>query len=345
MIKSYIRSFLFLFFIVSYGFAQDKVDDYIQQVMKTEGIPGVSVAIVKNGQVVKVKGYGFSNVETNTAFTAETNVKIASLSKPIIAMAVMKLAEEGKLNIDDKVSKYLSNTPESWASVRIRHMLSHTSGIIRESPAFEPFEFHSDSAVVQAAYAAPLRFKTGEKYEYCNVGYFALAEVVRVVSGKPWYEYINDVIFAPTKMNSTKVNNYEEIIPNRANAYTLRNGKLYNETVFLALRPSGAFLSTVNDLVLLEKAMFEQKLLKQDSYKTMWTPFVLNDGKNALYGLGWAIEEYKETRKIRHGGSLNGFKSEFARFPDKGITIIVLTNLNEAQPHKLAEGIYDILTE
>ncbi len=345
MIKSNIWKVLILVLFVFPGFGQDRVDEYIQQAMKTQGIPGVSVAVIKNGEVVKIQGYGFSNVETNTPFTAETNVKIASLSKSIIAIAVMKLADEGKLNIDDKVSKYLSNTPESWASVRIRHMLSHTSGIIRESPGFEPFEFHTDSAVVQAAYAAPLRFNTGEKYEYCNVGYFALAEIIRLVSGKPWHEYINDAIFAPTMMSSTHVNNYEEIIPNRANAYTLVNGKLYNETVFLAIRPSGAFLSTLNDLVLLEKALYGQKILKQDSYKTMWTPFVLNNGKNAPYGLGWAMEDYKGARKIRHGGSLNGFKSEFSRFPDKGITIIVLTNLNEAQPHKLAEGIYDIFNE
>lgn len=317
----------------------DKVDDYIKAEIQKRNIPGLALAVVKEGKILKAKGYGMANIELNVPVTTETIFKIGSVSKPIIAMGIMLLIEEGKIGLDDKVSKYLENTPESWKDITIRHLLSHTSGIVREAPGFDPAKIQTDADVIKTAYPLPLRFLPGEKYEYCNVGYFSLAEIIRKVTGNPWSEFLAERIFNPFGMKVTRTTNFSEIIPNRANAYSFSNGKLSNNEIYLALRPSGAFLSNVLDLAKLEAALDLKDFLKPETRNLMWTPFKFNNGQNSVYGLGWTLDEVKGKKRIHHGGSLNGFKSEFARFTDDRITIIVLTNLNEAVPSEIAVGV------
>jgi CubicO group peptidase (beta-lactamase class C family) len=268
--------------------------------------------------------------------TTETVFKIGSVSKPIIAMGIMSLIEEGKISLDDKVSLYLDGTPEAWKDITVRHLLSHTSGIVREAPGFDGAKIQADSDVIKTAYPLPLGFMPGEKYEYCNVGYFSLAQIIRKVTGKPWGEFLAERIFKPFGMSATRTTVFDEIVPNRSNAYSFQNGKLSNAEVYLALRPSGAFLSTVLDLAKLEAALDGANFLKPETRKTMWTPFKFNNGTDSVYGLGWTLDAVKGKKRIHHGGSLNGFKSEFARFPDDRITVIVLTNLNEAMPSEIA---------
>lgn len=317
----------------------DQVDEYIQAEMQRRNIPGLALAVVKEGKTIKAKGYGFANVELKAPVTPETVFKIGSVSKPIIAMGIMSLVEEGKISLDGKVSRHLDGTPDAWREITIRHLLSHTSGIVREAPGFDGAKPQADADVIETAYPLPLRFAPGEKYEYCNVGYFSLAEIIRRVTGKPWGDFLSERIFKPLGMNATRTIVFDEIVPNRANAYSFQNGKLRNAEIYLALRPSGAFLSTILDLAKLEAALDSPGFLKPESRALMWTPFQLNDGTNSVYGLGWALDEVKGRKRIRHGGSLNGFKSEFARFPNDRVTVIVLTNLNEAVPNEIAVGV------
>ncbi len=338
---SLLSAVVFQFLLVLSVAAQtvDKIDEYVKNEMQRRNIPGLSLAVVKEGKIIKAKGYGMANVELNVPVTTETIFKIGSVSKPIIAMGIMLLVEEGKIGLDDKISNYLENTPDTWKDITIRHLLSHTSGIIREAPGFDPEKIQSDADVIKTAYPLPLRFVPGEKYEYCNVGYFSLAEIIRKVSGKSWSEFLTERMFKPFGMNVTRTTNFSEIIPNRANAYSFSNGKLSNNEVYLALRPSGAFLSNVLDLAKLEVALDSKDFLKPETRKLMWTPFKFNDGQNSVYGLGWTLDQVKGKKRVHHGGSLNGFRSEFARFTDDRMTIIVLTNLNEANPSELATGI------
>lgn len=326
-------------FNISAQSGADKVDEYIKAEIQKRNIPGLSLAVIKEGKIIKVKGYGLANVETNVPVTTETVFKIGSLSKPIIAEGIMMLVEEGKISLDDKISKYLENTPEIWKDITVRHLLSHTSGIVREAPGFSGAKIQPDADVIKTAYNVPLRFTPGEKYEYCNVGYFSLAEIIHKISGKSWGDFLTERIFQPSGMNATRTTTFNEIVPNRANAYSFQNGKLQNAEVYLALRPSGAFLSTVSDLAKFEAALYSAKFLKPETRKLMWTPFKFNDGKDSVYGLGWRIDEVKGKKQIHHGGSLNGFKSEFTRFPDDKISIIVLTNLDEAIPSEIAVGV------
>ena len=317
----------------------DKVDDYVQGEMLKQHIPEVALAVIKDRKVIKLKGYGFANVETGLPVTSDTVFKVGSISKPIIAMGIMLLVENGELSLDDKVSKFLHHTPDSWSEITVRHLLSHTSGIVREAPGYDPAKIQPDADVIKTAYALPVNSSPGEKYAYSNVGYFALAEIIQKVSGKPWSEFLTERIFKPLEMTSTRTTTLEEIIPHRADAYSFGTSKLTNAETYLAVRPSGAFLSTISDLIKLEAALGGTSFLKPESRTAMWTQFKLNDGTNSVYGLGWRVEEISGRKRIGHGGSLNGFKSFYARFVDDGLTIIVLTNLEQVDFYQFSEGI------
>src|ERR1700730_5238075 len=193
-----------LLFAASVAVRADKVDDYIEAEMRTQHIPGLSLAVIKDGKIVKARGYGLANVELNVPAGPETVFKIGSVSKQFLATGIMLLVEEGKVNLDDRVSKFLEGTPETWKDITVRHLLTHTSGIVREAPGFDPLKIQSDADVIKTAYPLPLRFAPGERWEYCNVGYFALAEIIHKVTGKPWGDYLSERVFKPLAMDATR---------------------------------------------------------------------------------------------------------------------------------------------
>jgi D-alanyl-D-alanine carboxypeptidase len=317
----------------------DKVDDYVKAEMQKQRIPGLSLAVVKEGKVIKAEGYGLANVEHNIPARPETVYKIGSVSKQFIATGIMLLVQEGKIGLDDKVGKYLDGTPESWNGITIRHLLTHTSGIVREGPGFDPFKDQKDIEVIKSAYQSPLRFAMGEKYEYCNVGYFSLAEIISRVSGKSWGDFMNERVFAPLGMTATRPTSFSAIVPNRADGYEWKNDKMQNAVEYIALRPSGAFLSTVLDLAKWDAALYTDTILKRATREQMWTPVKLNSGATYPYGFGWSLEPLGKHRRVDHGGSLPGFRSHFMRLPDDKLSVIVLTNSGGANPAGIARGV------
>ena len=186
--RSYLISLVLLLVVAGIARA-DKVDDYVKSEMQRQHLASVSVAVLKEGQIIKVEGYGLGNIELNVPARPDTVYKIGSVSKQFIATGIMLLIDDGKISLDDKISKFLEGTPETWKDITIRNLLTHTSGIMREAPGFDPLKIQSDADVIKTAYKEALRFVPGEKYEYCNVGYFSLAEIIRKVSGKPWPDF------------------------------------------------------------------------------------------------------------------------------------------------------------
>ena len=320
----------------------DKVDDYVKAQMDRQHVPGVSILVVKDRKIIKSQGYGFANVELNVPATPDTVYKIGSVSKQFIAAGIMLLVQDGKLSIDDNISKFLDDTPETWKPITIRHLLTHTSGIVREAPGFDPLKIQKDAEVIKTAYSMPLRFAPGEKYEYCNVGYFTLAEIISKVSGKPWPDFLAERVFAPLGMNSTRTTNMTDLVPNRANGYLWRNGKFQNASIYFAVRPSGAFLSTVSDLAKWEAALEDGTLLKRPTLDQMWTPVKLNDGKTYPYGFGWELSALRNHKQINHGGSLPGFRAQLSRFVDDKLTVVVLTNGDNANAAGIAHGVANL---
>jgi CubicO group peptidase (beta-lactamase class C family) len=301
MFRKYISALVVLMVLFAAASAQpSKVGDYVRAEMKRQNIPGLSLAIVSNGKVVLAEGYGMADKGSNVPARAETVYKICSVSKQFIATGIMLLVQEGKVSLDDPVSKYLERTPDTWKAITIRHLLTHTSGLIREAPGFDPFKVQSDADVVRTAYSKELRFATGEKWEYSNTGYFALAEVIRKVAGRPWGEYLNDKVFMPSGMKTTFTTNTKASVPNRAVGYS-DNDKLLKADDWPALRPSGAFLSTVLDLAKWDAVLYTDKVLSEPSRREMWTAVKLAGGSSYPYGFGWHIGEINGLKALSLG--------------------------------------------
>ena len=330
---------LVLLLVTTVAAQADKVDDYVKAEMQRQHISGTSIAVIKDGKVIKAEGYGLANVELNVPARPETVYKIGSVSKQLIATGIMLMIQEGKVSLDDKISKFLEGTPDTWKEITVRHLLTHTSGIVREAPGFDPLKIQDDADVIKTAYPLPLRFAPGEKWEYCNVGYFSLAEIIRKVSGKPWGDYLKERLFMPLEMNSTRTTTMTEIVQNRANGYVWRTGKLDNANTFFALRPSGAFLSTVLDLAKLDAALYTDRILKPSTLSQMWAPVKLNNGTTHPYGFGWELSSVGGHKRVHHGGSLPGFRAQFSRFVDDKLSVVVLTNGDNADPNLIALGI------
>jgi len=319
----------------------DNVDDFVKSEIQKQHIAGASIAVIKDGKIVKAEGYGFANIELNVPAKPETVYKIGSVSKQFIASGIMLLIDEGRISLDDKISKFLEGTPETWKDITVRHLLTHTSGIVREAPGFDPMKVQDDADVIKTAYPLPLRFQPGEKWEYCNVGYFTLAEIIHKVSGKPWPDYLKERLFAPLEMTATRTTTMTDLVPNRANGYLWKSGSQQNADVFFALRPSGAFLSTVLDMAKWDAALYTDKLLKQSVREQMWTPVKLNNGTTNPYGFGWELSTRAGHRVVSHGGSLPGFRAALYRFVNDKLTVVVLTNSDNANPGPIAIGIAD----
>ena len=319
----------------------DGLDDIVRAEMARQKLPGLALAIVRDGTVVKVQGYGVADAQRNVAVTPDTVFKVGSVSKPLIATAVMLLVQDGTLSLDDPVSKYLDGTPDTWKGITIRHFLTHTSGVVREGPAFNPFKVQPVADVIRSAYPQPLRFPTGTKWEYCNVGYFSLAEILGRVSGGPWFDVMAARLFRPLGMTSTALTDASH--PLRAVGYA---GKDNAEVApdWPAVRPSGAFLSTVRDLLKWDAALTSGSLLTDASRQAMWTPVRLADGSTHPYGFGWELGTRGGRRYVGHGGSLPGFRSAYARFPDDRLSIIVLVNADDVDRDAIVKALADHLT-
>ncbi len=337
---------LIFLFLPSLSFAQiDSTDIIVKQMMNQQKIVGLSLAIIKNGQPVVNKGYGLANVELNVPVTTETVIRLGSVSKQFFTTAIMKLMEEGKLSIEDSVHKFFPDAPETWRPIKIKNLMSHTSGLQRESPAYDNYKIQPDIEIIKAAYSLPLNFKTGEKYEYCNLAYFMLAEIIKQVSGMPWQNYIHDKLFIPAGMNNSYLTDFYLIIPNRADGYMHHHDALINATAMLAIRPSGGFLSTSSDMIKWEKTIREEKIiLTKDNWRKLWQPFIKTSDKvesKTYYGFGWIIDEYNGHKFIGHSGANIGFRSMFMRFVKDGLSIIILTNTEEAKPTDIAKTLAD----
>lgn len=332
----------------------DKVDDYIQTEMSKRRIPGLALGVVRNGELVRSQAYGTANLETDSPVKPESVFDLASLTKPFTATAVMILAEEGKLNIDESVRKYVEGLPESWEDMTIAHLLSHTSGLpalFPEEETWPPLLDNSTARMFASLVKLRLTAPPGTRERYSDPGYFLLGMVIEKVSGQRWGDFLSARIFQPLNMNSTLVLNHWTIVRNLVSPYTLRAGRLLNaRRDFQDELPSFYGLrSTIADLAKWDRALREGTLLKKETLARMWTPARLRDGQEIRifdrpYGLGWMLGEVEEHPIAEHGGFTG---THMLRLLDNGLTVIVLTNLDVrsgSQPASLARGVVGLLS-
>jgi len=324
----------------------DEVDNFVRAQLAERHIPGAAIAVIKNGKIVKTEGYGLASVEFNAPATKETVFEIGSVSKQMTAAAIMLLVEEGKINLDEKISKYLPATPDAWKNVSVRNLLTHTSGIKSYTglSGFELTKRLSRDEFIKSLGVQPLEFETGARYLYSNSGYNLLGFIIESVSGKSYWDFMRERIFKPLGMNATADRDPKYIIPRRATGYEWENNHLVGRDYDLTdVFSAGAIVSTVTDLAKWDAAWRGDTLLKKASKTQVWTPVTLNDGKPYPYGFGWRISEVRGHRLIAHSGQTAGFGANISRYVDDDLTVIALTNLGEiGMGTVLANGIAKI---
>jgi CubicO group peptidase (beta-lactamase class C family) len=326
--------------------ATTRVDEFIKTEMEKQKIPGVSLAVVKDGKPLIVKGYGFSNLEHQVPVKPETIFQSGSVGKQFTAMAVMLLVDEGKINLDEKIGKYLGDVPESWANITVRHLLSHTGGLTDYPKDFDFRKDYTEDEILKRAKEIPVAFKPGEKWQYSNLGFVTLGIMIGKVTGKFYGDFLQERVFKPLGMTTARILNEADIIPNRASGYRLVNGEVKNQAwVSPAINTTadGSLYLTALDMIKWDDALANGKLLKKSSYDEMWTPIKLNDGKTHPYGFGWALRSVNGKRVIEHGGAWQGFKAHIARFPENKLAVIVFANLIQTNQARLANGVAAII--
>ncbi len=321
---------------------ESRVDAFIAKAMADQRVPGLSLAVVRQGDPVLIKGYGQANLELGVGATGETVFKIGSVSKQIIASAAVLLVEEGKLSLDDEAGKHLVGIPETWKGVTVRRLLSHTAGLERELPGWSPTERYTSPQILEMARKAAFIGKPGEKYQSSNAGYFTMGLIVEKLSGMPWPEFVHKRLLGPAGMSASRTTTISEIVPNRADGYISEAGGFRNDEPILSVRTSGAFLSSAADMARWEAAIYRTSVLKKESLVVMFEPVPLNNGKSANYGLGWGVGSYDGKALLSHGGSIGGFRSHYARLMNGELAVIVLANSSSAIARAFARGVADL---
>ena len=320
------------FSIVVLTIHADELDDRIRDLMAERHIPGAAVAVIKNGRIVKMSGYGVASIEFNVPVTSETVFEIGSVSKQMTAAGIMLLVQEGKVNLDERISQYLPDTPQVWGDVKVRHLLTHTSGIKSYSSldGFELSQRMTMSDFIKKLSPHPLEFVPGEKNIYSNSGFNLLAYIIETRSGKKYMDFMREKIFLPLGMTKTGDRDPQFVIPLRANGYEWRQNRYNGRDGSLTdLMGAGSIVSTISDMRKWEAALAGNKLLNSESKKQIWTPFTFNNAKLSPYGMGWRISEVRDHKLIGHTGQTAGFGAAIFRYVQNDVTVIALTNLGE----------------
>lgn len=322
--------------------AEAKIDRFVKQEMLAHQIPGVALAVLRRGKVILLKSYGFANLEHQVPVKPETIFQSGSIGKQFTAAAIMILAQEHRLSLDDKISKYFPDTPTAWQDITIRHLLTHTSGMGDYPSDIDLRRDYTEDEYFESFKKAPLDFAPGASWNYSNVGYVTLGILIRKVTGKYYGDFLQERIFKPLGMTTARVISEADIVPNRAAGYRLVNGQLKNQAWVSESTNStadGALYLSILDLTKWDAALYTDRPLTQSSRDKIWTPAILTDGSTKAYGFGWHLADLHDRRIVFHGGAWQGFKSFIVRFLDTELTIIFLANSWETRDFKFARGL------
>ena len=310
--------------------------------------PGAALLVVRDGRVAYMKGYGLANVERREPVTPETDFRLASLSKQFTATAVMLLVADGKLSYDDSISTLVAGLPAFARGVTVRHLLNHTSGL----PDYEGFvpdsqttQVHDRDVPALISRAPAMKFAPGTRYAYSNTGYCLLALVVEHASGRRYADFVHDRIFAPLGMSGTLA--FEagrSTVPHRAYGYSVRPSgiRLTDQSNTSATLGDGGIYTSVADLVKWDRALERHTLVSADAQRLAWTPPPLPDGAATEYGFGWFVDRARGTQRLWHYGESRGFTNAILRYPDRRLTVVILTNRTGGAPWDIAERIADL---
>jgi D-alanyl-D-alanine carboxypeptidase len=330
-----------------------EVDALAQKFVADKFSPGVAVTAVRNGQTLHTRGYGMANLETGTATTPQSVFRIGSITKQFTGAALVLLQADGRLSLDDRLARFLPGFPGA-AEVTLRQMANHTSGYGNYTDQPNPKDLLNlarkdfDSNEIQRWMAEGTRplflFEPGTDWAYSNTAFLLLGEVINKVTGAPYGDFFKKRLFEPAGMIATAVDNVADIVPNRANGYSAREGSEtdFSNAAFMSMTVPGAagnMRSTTEDLCRWHTALLGGKILPPAGLKQFLAPARLKNGSQPMaqrdpnkpkapmdYGLGVFMQSFEGRKTVEHGGGIFGFLSDLRSFPSEGVTVSILTN-------------------
>ena len=313
----------------------------------TQGVqPGAGVLVVWRGAVVHESTYGYADVKNRVPLSVDSTFRLDSVSKQFTSMAIMLLAQDGRLKYDDPVAQYLPELA-SYPGITVRNLLNHTGGLPDYYDVIDTskgWPTNADAKVLLGKMAKPV-FAPGSRYEYSNPGYDMLAEIVEAASGQSFATFMQQRIFTPLRMNHSLI--YDTTKPHverRVLGYDPdgKDFKLNDEHPLNGIVGAGGVFTTLGDMFLWDQALYGEQLVSRATLDQAFTGAVLNDGRKTDYGFAWRIDEYRHSRRLEHGGAWVGFRSHIARHPGIGLTIVILSNRSDFEPEKYVDRIADI---
>lgn len=306
--------------------------------------PGVAVAVVKDGKVVFKKGYGSANLEYGVAITPKTVFQLASVSKQVTAFAVYLLEKQGKVSLEDDIRKYIPELPDHGKTVRIKHLLSHTSGVKDQASLLSLAGWQSGDVTTTAhvlkmlGRQKELNFEPGSRFMYSNSGYTLATEIVKRASGQSFAEYAKANIFTPLEMNDTQFyDDFERVVKNRADSYSLANGTYKKKALTDSTVGASNLYTTAEDMAKWILNFETATVGDADLIKRFNEPSLMNNGERAVYTVssngrpihhakGQNNWNYRGLHLMSHGGHAAAFRTFLGRFPEKRLAVVALSN-------------------
>lgn len=299
--------------------------------------PGGSILVVKDGKPIFRKGYGMADVAKGVPMDAGAQHRIGSVTKQFTSTAILMLAEEGKLSLDDDITKFLPDYPTNGKKITIEHLLTHTSGIVsytgKKGFRDQIAQDFTPAAMIDTFKNDPLEFEPGTKYAYNNSGYFLLGAIIEKISGMPYAKFVEQRIFVPLGMRDTAYEGHERGKAPRALGHTVTPAGYGPSRQVSMTQPyaAGSIVSTVDDLARWDAAITSGKLLKASTWQKAFTSYKTADGKPTNYGYGWSIRTVQGSPAVNHGGGIPGFSAQVIRVPHEKVFVAVLRN-NDRDP-------------
>ena len=322
----------------------DEVAKVVRAEMEKQHIPGLALLVSRNGMPIREEGFGLASLELNVPVKPETIFQSGSIGKQFTATAVMLLVGEGKIGLEDPLSKYFDSGPRWWNNVTIRELLSHTAGFTDYPKDFDLRKDYTEAELLKIVEAIPPAYPPGTGWAYSNLGYVTLGILIHKVSGQYFGDFLQETVFKPLGMSTTRIISEADIIPNRAAGYVLEKGEIKNQEWVAPSANStadGSLYFTILDLAKWDAALYSEKVLKESSKREMWTVAPLKDGKpnSGSYGFAWFVDSREGHRLVGHGGRWQGFTTHIARYLDNGLTIVILTNQGNCDPQRIVDEV------
>lgn len=313
-------------------------------------LPGAAVLVLHDGEVLARRGYGLADLEAGARVTPETRFRLASVSKQFTAAAILLLAQDGKLSLDDPVKRWLPSLPGAADAITLKHLLTHSSGLIDyedlmtpDAPGGPLVQIHDADVLRLLEHEDRLYFAPGSDYRYSNSGYALLALVVGKVSGRDFASLLRERIFMPLGMGAVAYEAGVSTVPHRAYGHSLVDGqwRRTDQSSTSAVLGDGGVYASIDDLAKWDAALHDDRLLGDATRAAAFAPQVRVDGEDDVdaYGYGWRVRGDGHDRLLWHSGETIGFRNVILRWPEQRFTVVVLTNRNAPPPYPLAQRI------